>query len=357
MWIVCGISLLVSLLVIVWILPPGVSKPKQFLDEEGNKLQGSISEKIWIDINGTKLGVFIEARDETRPVLLILGGGPGIPEYLLEYMYPTKLSDEFVVCYVDYRGTGLSYRKDTTYEEMTEAQCLSDAEEVTKYLRKRFDKDKIYLMGHSFGSSKGLLLAAQHPEYYYAYIAMSQVVDQRRSEEMAYDYMYEQYKVAGNKKRMKQFEACPIKESKEAYDRYFGSNLRDFAMHELGVGTTRDMDSVITGILLPSLRCKAYTPMERLNIWRGKAFAGKTQLANRATGFQAYERVQELAIPIYFMAGKYDYTCCYDLQREYYEKIKAPEKKFYTFDNSAHSPIFEENEKAMKLLEEIVEKQ
>jgi pimeloyl-ACP methyl ester carboxylesterase len=48
--------------------------------------------------------------------------------------------------------------------------------------------------------------------------------------------------------------------------------------------------------------------------------------------------------------GYYDYTVNYNLAKEYYNKIIAPEKGFYTFDNSAHSPIFEEPEKANEIL-------
>lgn len=51
----------------------------------------------------------------------------------------------------------------------------------------------------------------------------------------------------------------------------FTSSLRDTTMHELGGGTTRHMRSVVTGILLPSLRTRVHTPMERINIWSGEA--------------------------------------------------------------------------------------
>lgn len=72
-------------------------------------LSGSISEKIFIDINGTSLGMFIMAKDESKPVILFLSGGPGIPGFFLEQEYPTDLENEFVVCYLEYRGTSLSY--------------------------------------------------------------------------------------------------------------------------------------------------------------------------------------------------------------------------------------------------------
>ena len=167
--------------------------------------------------------------------------------------------------------------------------------------------------------------------------------------------MKAQYEQLGNTKMVEKFENCPIRESDEMYAKYFSSSLRDKAMHELGVGTTRDMDSVITGVFFPSLRCKAYTWQEKINIWKGKGLSAQFPVVKDSTHFNAFSEVSSLQIPIYFFAGKYDYTCSYDLQYEYYEQINAPIKEFYAFNNSAHSPIFEEPEAASKLVEEILE--
>jgi hypothetical protein len=95
-----------------------------FYDDEGNVLPDSISEKTFINVEETKLGMFITAKDETKPVLLFLSGGPGIPEYLLESEYPTALADEFVVCYLEYRGTSISYHSGMTDESMTTDRYL-----------------------------------------------------------------------------------------------------------------------------------------------------------------------------------------------------------------------------------------
>ncbi len=350
MWIVLGVIVICLIAVCLVVLPPSKGEMTPFLDEEGNRVEGSVSEKIFIDINDTTLGMFLVAKDETKPVLLFLGGGPGIPEYFLEKDYPTGLEEEFVVCYLEYRGTSLSYNSKIDAESMTTKQYIEDVVAVTKYLSERFGKEKIYLMGHSFGTYIGLNTVYLHPELYHAYIAMSQLSNQKESEFLAYDYMIERYKMAGNMKKVRQFEKYPIKESDEVYEAYFTSMLRDSSMHELGIGTARNMDSVLTGIVLPSLRCSVYSPMERINIYRGKLFAQNTQVAHDAWNFNSFDEIKEIQIPIYFLAGKYDYTCCYSLQKEYYEQIQAPVKGFYTFENSAHSPLFEEPQRGLEIL-------
>ncbi len=159
--------LLACVLILVCVLlaySPG--KPEPLLDENGKALAGSISEKVFVDINGVEQGMFIKGKDINNPVLLFVHGGPGMPEYWLTQFYPTSLEDHFTVVWWDQRGAGLSYSADIPPETMTAEQFISDTLEVTKYLRKRFGKEKIYLMAHSWGSYIGIQAAAREPELY-----------------------------------------------------------------------------------------------------------------------------------------------------------------------------------------------
>lgn len=353
---IIGILIFVAVLLLTTLIifPPSRGKLPQFYDENGNILENSLAEKCYLNVDGADLGMIIMAKDISNPVLLVCGGGPGIPEYLMEDMYPSSLADKFVVCYLEYRGTGLSYNSEIKAEDMTTERYISDIVSVTEYLSERFGQQKIYIMGHSFGTYIAIKTVQQYPDYYNAYFAMSQTCNQKESEYLAYDYMKSQYEEAGNTQMVKKFTECPIRESEEMYSKYFSSSLRDTAMHELGVGTTRDMESVITGIFFPSLRCTAYTWGERINIWNGKTTSRHFPVVDDSIHFNAFDDVQSLQIPVYFFAGKYDYTCCYELQYRFYEHIDAPRKEFFTFENSAHSPIFEEPEKSLEAIEEIL---
>ena len=355
-------KLLFALLIILVILagfimvlfPPSRGEITALSDENGNKLEGVIAEKCYVEADGCKIGMIILSEKEDNPVLLVCGGGPGIPEYLMEYMYPSALSKYFTVCYFDYRGTGLSYDKNVVAEGMTTERYLDDVQIVTDYLCKRFSREKLYIMGHSFGSYIALNTVKNHPEKYEAYFAMSQCTNQIESEYMGYDYMRAQYEQMNNHRMVKKFDNCPIRESGEMYEKYFSSSLRDSAMHDLGVGTTRDMNSVITGIFLPSLKCTSYTWKERMNIWKGKILSNRFSVVKDSTGFNAWKDVPSIKIPIYFFAGKYDYTCNFELQKKYYESIDAPVKEFFIFEGAAHSPVYEKPDRAAEIFEKIL---
>ncbi len=332
---------------LVW--SPG--KPEPFLDENGNLLTDSISEKIRVHINGVEQGMFIKSKDIDNPVLLFLHGGPGMPEYWLTQRYSTNLEDYFTVVWWEQRGAGLSFSPDIPPETMTAEQFVSDTLEVTNYLRQHFGKEKIYLMAHSWGSYIGIQAAAREPELYYAYIGIGQISYQIQSEQLAYTYALEQYKKNGNMDMVQRLEAAPPTMTvplPAAYDA-----LRDEYMHGIGVGTTRDMKSVVTGIFVPSWQFREYTLGEKVNLWRGKFFSRSHNfnLWDKLQATDLTQQVTELEIPVYFFHGKYDYTCAYPLAMDYFEKLNAPLKGFYTFEQSAHSPIFEEPEKTLKILQ------
>jgi pimeloyl-ACP methyl ester carboxylesterase len=347
--LLAGILILLGVL-LAW----SPSKPEPFLDANGNPLANSLSEKIHVNINGVEQGMFIKSKNIHNPVLLFVHGGPGMPEYWLTQRYPTRLEDHFTVVWWEQRGAGLSYSPDIPAETMTAEQFISDTLAVTNYLRKRFGRGKIYLMAHSWGSYIGIQAAAREPELYYAYIGMSQISYQIKSEQLAYEYALAYFKKIGNTGMLKRLAAAPPTLTVPLPAAYV--SLRDAYMHAAGIGTMHAMRSVVSGIFLPSLQFREYTLGEKIALWRGK-------ISSRSSEFSLWDEMQatdltkqvtQLDIPVYFFEGAYDYTCAYPLAKAYFEKLNAPVKGFYTFENSAHSPIFEEPAKALKILQEDV---
>lgn len=345
--IVLACILMLLAVLLAWSYP---GKPKPFVDQNGDPLPNAIAEKRYLTINGVEQGMFIKGKDVNNPVLLYLHGG--MPDYFLTERYPTGLEDIFTVVWWEQRGSGMSYSPAIPPETMTLAQMIADTLALTNYLRQRFGQEKIYLMGHSGGTFIGIQAATQAPELYHAYIGVAQMSNQRKSEKLAYDYMLQQFKANGNTSMVRKLEAAPVTMTGGTPDTYRA--LRDPAMHSLGIGTTHDMHSVITGIFLPSWQSHDYTVGEKLDLWRGKATSGIASLWDEMLATDLGEQVTAFHLPVYFFSGIYDYTCNYSLAKDYFEKIQAPVKGFYTFAHSAHSPIFEEPDRTRQILQEDV---
>lgn len=344
--ILCIVALLVMLLV----KSPG--KVKLLLDENKNIIKGSISEKVYANINGANMGMIIKSKNVSNPVLLFLHGGPGMPEYEFTEKYPTGLEDNFTVVWWDQRGSGLSYNNNTIKEKMTTEQFVLDTIEVSKYLCGRYGKDKIYLMAHSWGSYVGIQAAEKAPELFYAYIGIGQITNQLESEKAAYDYMINYYKDTGNEKVVNKLQGLSFKNMDYMPKEY--DKIRDDVMHKAGIGTMHEMKSVISGIFMTVMENPEYTLGEKINIWKGKAFSKSTNLNEELYNSDLRNKITKLKVPVYFFSGIYDYTVNHSMTEDYLKKIDAPIKGFYLFKESAHSPIFEEPKKMMQIMQEDV---
>lgn len=305
-----------------------------------------MNDKFFMEINGARQGMFLQSENTENPVLLFLHGGAGSPEIAFTQKYPTGLEKIFTVCWWEQRGSGMSYFRNITPQEMTIEQMISDAIEVTRYLLNRFGKEKIYIMGHSWGSLLGVLTVQQNPELFYAYIGIGQVAQQDRSERLAYTYMLDEFRKLNNKKMIRRLEKFPIDNGGDVTLRYMG--IRSIGMNKLGIGVMHNMTSMLDCVKIV-FGYKGYTWAEKLKFPQGSSFSLK-HLWDTVIKMDLIKQVPSLQVPVYIFQGKYDYQVSYAVAKDFAATLKAPIKGFYTFENSAHSPCFEEPEKMCNIL-------
>jgi pimeloyl-ACP methyl ester carboxylesterase len=202
------LTLAILLFILLLIQSPG--KPRPFMNEKGQQEQGSITEIKTLNINGLDQRMIIRGRDTTKPVLLYLHGGPGSPEFPFVRQFNSGIEDIFVVCYWDQRGAGLSYSKDIPPSTMTLPQFVEDTKVVSEYLIRRFSRDKIYLLGHSWGTLLGSFTVKKYPEYYHAFISVGQVAQQEKSEVISYNFVLSKAKELKDGKAIKSLEGIGL---------------------------------------------------------------------------------------------------------------------------------------------------
>ena len=312
--------------------------------QEAESLENT--KKIFRMVNKNMNGMFISSTNENNPVLLFISGGPGVPEVWLNEAYakeyPNELSKYFTVCWWDYLGEGLSYDSKIKPQEITLERLASDAHEVAEYLKTTYKKQKIYLMAHSSGTNLGFYLAQTNKNDFYCYFAMGQDHnDQNRRYEEGYYFMKKVFEEKGDKKSLEKMnKLVTVLEDgtfKINKPEKIGKDWEEILLLA-GCATTRQMKSDYKDIFKKQMSCKCYTFGERINFWKGKSLLGKSE-------YRKYRINPSVpcVIPVHFLSGYYDYTTPITLSKELYQTIEAPEKSFYTFHNSAHSPLWEEN--------------
>ena len=336
------------LLFVIWIIiSPGTIRTY--------KGENSLSEKFVTDINGAPNGFFINSTDTNNPVLLFVSSGPGTDDYVFTDKYTDmRLEEDYTVVYWDYRSMGIAYDKDYDTGRITLENLLNDTHEVTQYLKNRFSKDRIYIMGFSGGTHIALRAAQQHPEDYYAYIGMAQVVtDSDEMTELMYDYMKDVFTSRDDKASLGKLE--------EYVDRTDGSvkmtaDWADYVylLHKAGGGTIKDKTE-FEGIVLPIIFCRCYTVGEKINYIRSMKMYRTTPLNKELTGFDYSKDMFRLDIPAYFISGEYDYNCPWKLVEEYVNILEAPDKSFRLIPGAAHSPLWENPAMTCEILRQIKE--
>ena len=158
---------------------------------------------------------------------------------------------------------------------MTTEQMVEDTRQMTEYLQRRFNQEKIYLTGHSWGSYLGVKTIEKYPENYIAFIGIGQVTNQIESEKLAYDYMLQHAMEINDESAVKNLK----KFDKNAAD--FPTNdyimtVRMSLMNKYGIGFAHEKTISTIDMMKIILFFKGYTLSEKINYLRGMMFSQKT---------------------------------------------------------------------------------
>ncbi len=290
-----------------------------------------------VEIGGVEQWLLMRGEDRSDPVLLWLHGGPGSSLMPASWYFDRKLEKDFIVVHWDQRGSGKSNSWHFDYEELTLEQYVQDANEVTAYLKQRLDKDKIYIIGYSWGSRFGLRLAERYPEDYFALISLGQVVSPMRDHVVTYRRVMEKASQQSNEKDIERLETLGTPPFTEHADY---TVLREMAQ-QYGGGT--DYSFIMLGWL--GIQSSEYRLRDYILFLKGYLNGLKAMWEESIT-FNAFSEAARLELPVYFLIGAKDLYTPIELVREYYEFLDAPMgKELIVFEDSGHAPFMSEPEK------------
>lgn len=317
------------------------------LGSYGQERSINVQEKLML--GGVSQQIFLRGKDSTNPVLLILHGGPGFSEFAYFRSFNRDLENKFVVVNWDQRGTHLSYNDSIEERSMTFNQIVSDAHELVGKLKVRFGQNKIFLLAHSAGTITGVKYALRYPEDLYAYIGVGQVVNGMKNERASLSYTLKMAKKANNEKAIAElkevqenYPSLPLKSLKYVYTERkwlekFGGVYHTKSFSDLFKSLAKEESALIND----SLASKG-GEFSMQHLWKELL----------STDFLSADTV--FKIPVFLICGKYDHNTPTDLAQQYFNKIKAPLKKCFIFENSGHLIPFEEPDKFNRLLTQTI---
>ncbi len=295
--------------------------------------ENSIAKLESIEINGTELEVMVRGVDRNNPVIIFIHGGPGCSEIPYVRKYQDVLEEHFTIVHYDQRGSGKSYRFFEDYSTISSNQHVEDLLALTDYVRNEFSKEKVLLIGHSYGTYIGMKAADKSPDKYAAYIGIGQVSNSINSEVDSLTYTISQANEAGNQK-----DVDKLKLLEESIKKGEEHTPRDMVRKYGGASRLIDdnMDYYKGFLTSPE-----YNLLDVIRFLRGISVTQELLLDEEKEN-DITTIVNSLEIPLYVVMGKYDYMTSTNAAKAYYDNVEAPMKEFIVFAKSAHYPQFEE---------------
>ncbi len=276
-----------------------------------NSVLTQIDTSYAIQIGGIRQWISVKGKNRNNPVLLWLCGGPGSSVMNTAHRFTQQLEDSLLVVQWDQREAGKTLALNHSDIPLTLSLFEKDTHDIIDSLRTKFHQQKIYLTGHSWGTALGFYVADKYPEMLYAYIAISPMVNQLKSEQLALDLMKETALKTSNEKATAELSgvAIPFENAKQLYyDRRWLITFDGQHLKKLDV------------------------PEKNIIGWA----ATWLSVFNQASAKNLNDVLPAIKCPVYFFVGRKDYQTHYAVSEAYFNQLTAPQKQLYWFEKSGH---------------------
>ena len=295
------------------------------------------SEVEQLEIGDVSQGIAVSGNPE-NPVLLILhGGGLPLPGVASKSSYPL-LEEHFLLVFWDQRGVGRSTHQSLSAGNMRIENFLKDVEELTQKLKARYGKDKIYLLGHSWGSMIGLESVMRNPDNYHGYVGVSQQINLQWSDDLVFAELSQRSANSSLSRKLNLLGSPPY----ESVGDWLA--LRELVARNGGLVSGQGeigMFGMLQRMFGSFMLNRDYGWFEVFRIQRNMNFVMEHTYRDMMD-FDLSE-LRTLEIPILLLHGRHDLNSHPQIAKAWLEELDAPSKNWVDLERSAHMPMWEES--------------
>ncbi len=284
-----------------------------------------IEEARFIPIGGIPQWITVRAADRSKPVLLILHGGPGEAQSPLVSTY-VPLERDFVVVQWNQRGAGKTLGHAGAFPQSTSVELLTrDGIELTEYIRTYLHTNNVILVGHSWGSFLGVHIVKRRPELFRAFVGTGQVVSWRGMVETQYRYTLDRARAESNAPAVTELEELGIP-APDKFDQYLVMRRRlNGYLAKSDVQWLTRQDALLRSAL----------PADDLKAYR-QGFQTMSGLASTVFSIDLPSLGFDFKLPFFVIHGRDDHITPLSMATSYFEKIKTPTKRMIIIDGAGH---------------------
>jgi pimeloyl-ACP methyl ester carboxylesterase len=299
-----------------------------------------------IQLGGVTQWISIRGRDISKPIMLFLHGGPGASRRYYNY----QLEKIFIIVNWDQRGSGSSFSEEVSKELINVEQLISDTNELVEFLKKKFNRGKIFLVGHSWGSFLGICAAYRYPNNFYAYVGIGQVVNGKMNEQISYNYTLDMARKYNNSKAIEELTTISRIEDGLYCNGRTGIHKERQWLYELGESKSKKVSFFRW---LNSIIAKRIFSLDKVQYKKGLNFTAEN-LWGWSDNVDLFTQIPQINVPTFILTGRYDYISTFELASKYYNQLEAPIKELIWFEWSSHAPHIEEPVKFYKIMNRVL---
>jgi pimeloyl-ACP methyl ester carboxylesterase len=261
--------------------------------------------------------------------------------------YNKELEKYYTVVILEQRGSGKSYYRFKKSDKITIDTYVEDAYLLIKILLTRFKKQKVFLMGHSWGSVLGLKLILKYPEVINTYIGCGQVINMIKGCKASYDFALQQNVKKNNQKVVHRIEQIDCTYSGDNWYKDLLFITKQVVKYRGSLYNNTNYNKMVWRFI----KSKEYSLKDIINRQKG-CVQGIKYLWQELMHVN-FEEHRKFEVSVIFIEGRHDYHASSKEVEKYYHNIIS-EKKIFWFENSAHFPQWSESQKFNTILSSLV---
>jgi pimeloyl-ACP methyl ester carboxylesterase len=279
-----------------------------------------IDEARYVAVGGIEQWVTIRGEDRRNPVVLFLHGGPGDATSPWAYAAFRPWLKHFTVAQWDQRGSGRTLGRNgaASSATITIDRMTGDGIELAEWLRTKMGKDKVILVGHSWGSILGVLMAKARPDLFHAFVGTGQVADPQRSYAVAFRDLQKKAAAMGDQRA--------LRELREAGPPPYADG-RGYGVQRKWSNLFEGADAFLASTLTFALGAPG-SSVRDVDDWLDGQGLSAEHLVPATSALEAKALAGDFALPVFVIQGGEDFTTPTSLARTFVESIHAPRKAF-----------------------------
>lgn len=296
--------------------PPRAPRPER-VQEAGYRTVGGIEQ--WTTIRGD---------DSRAPLLFLVHGGPADAQSALVDVYAPYERD-FVLVQWDQRGAGRTYgRVGRSTPDLTLERLVADGLELVGQLRRRFPRNRLILLGHSFGSLIAVGMARQRPELFDAYVGTGQVSRWADSVQFQFDHLAREARLRGDTATIASLEAIGRPDPKDVRQYFsFTRPLRKYM-----IAADRDW---LSGLKDRYLAQPGFTDADLAALGGGMELSAPA-LIGAQVDEDLFTTAPALRLPVFVIQGAGDLSTPTGPAKAWFDAVRAPRKEFVVIESAGH---------------------